>query len=234
MIDGSAPSITHGRHERRRQGGWSGHRLQLTIWVGAFAAATVAVPWFVTRSGGQSPPSGLRPAPVELSATPTTGLPSSTEGGAVTAASSTTPSATAGSNRTAAASNTTPAGFTPIAVQAEDPGNILSGGAEVVACDTCDGGYRVRYLCLTCQLVVRTSLPASGPRTVTIVYEAGDVRTIKISINGALPVIRTVSGQDWTTPQALNFTAVLQAGALELTLYNDDAPAPDIDKVLIS
>jgi hypothetical protein len=81
---------------------------------------------------------------------------------------------------------------------------------------------------------VRISLPVSGPRTVTVVYEVQSTRTIKISVNGALPHIQTVSGQSWTTPQAFEYTAELPAGDVRLTLYNDNSPAPDIDKIIIS
>ena len=56
----------------------------------------------------------------------------------------------------APSSETARPSFTPISVQAEDPGNTLSGGAAIVACATCEGGYRVRYLCASCRLVVRT------------------------------------------------------------------------------
>lgn len=216
MIDGSGPDAAFGRHKRQRQAGWLGQRLRLMLLVACIAAATVAIPPLLAPHG-QSPSTQRVPTPVAPSAT--------------TAVAPTSPTASAGES---AASASSPGHFTPISVQAEDPGNLLSGGAAVVACGTCDGGYRVRYICLSCQLVVRTTLTVPGSRTVTVVYESEGSRTIKITLNGARPVIRTVSGPDWTTPQTLRFTAVLPAGTLLLTFYNDESAAPDLDKVVIS
>jgi hypothetical protein len=182
------------------------------------AAVTVTVPPLLAPHRGQSPSAGRVPAPVAPS-------------GTTTAVASTSPTASAGAP---AASKSAPTPFTPISVQAQDPGNILTGGAAVVACATCDGGYRVRYICLGCQLVIRTTIPVSGLRTLTVVYETDGPRELKISINGAPPLIRTVLGTDWATPETFDFTAVLPAGTLLLTFYNDESPAPDINKVVIS
>jgi hypothetical protein len=215
--DGSGPNTAYGRHELQRQGGWPGRRLRVTLLAACFVAATVAVPPLVMPRHEQSPSTGQVPT-VAWSSGTTAAQPMSPTASVVAPAASMSP----------------PVQFIPISVQAEDPGNLLSGGGEVIACATCDGGYRVRYLCLTCQLVIRTTLPVSGERTVTVVYETEGSRSIKISVNGARPVIQMVSGHDWTTPETFQFTAVMPAGDLLLAFYNDDAPAPDIDKVVIS
>ncbi|WP_344614684.1 hypothetical protein [Dactylosporangium salmoneum] len=126
------------------------------------------------------------------------------------------------------------ASFAPIHIQAEDPGNELTGGASAVACGTCRGGKRVRYLCAECRLVVRTVLPVAGPREITVYYEADGHRKLKVSINGGPARTFDVDGPAWTAPQSFRFTADLPAGELRLALYNDESPAPDLDEVMIA
>jgi hypothetical protein len=124
--------------------------------------------------------------------------------------------------------------FRAITVEAEDPDNTLSGGAAATPCATCRGGRRVRYLCMACRVTVRTAVPVSGRRTVTVVYEADGDRILKVSVNGGPSRTWPVIGTGWTTPHSLTFTADLPAGPLRLDLYNDESPAPDVDQVIIS
>ncbi|MEV6923197.1 hypothetical protein AB0M46_01595 [Dactylosporangium sp. NPDC051485] len=124
--------------------------------------------------------------------------------------------------------------FAPIHIQAEDPGNELTGGASPIACGTCRGGKRVRYLCAECRLVVRATLPVAGPREITVFYETDGHRRLKVSVNGGPARIFDVDGPGWTVPQSFRFTAELPAGELRLTLYNDESPAPDLDEVMIA
>jgi hypothetical protein len=124
--------------------------------------------------------------------------------------------------------------FAAISVQAEDPANTITGGASAVACATCRGGRRVRYLCAECTLVVRAALPVAGSRTVTVYYEAEGNRSLKVRINGGAPRTFPVTGPDWSTPRPLRFTADLPAGEVRLTLYNDESPAPDLDEIVIA
>jgi hypothetical protein len=57
---------------------------------------------------------------------------------------------------------------------------------------------------------------------------------LKISANGALADQRWVTGTGWEVPETYQFVAVLPAGALQLTFYDDVSPAPDVDAVTIS
>ncbi|GAB3845067.1 hypothetical protein ACFPIJ_26445 [Dactylosporangium cerinum] len=179
----------------------------VTVVAAGMAAATVLVPPLIAPDRSSAPPS-------------------------TTPALPTTP-ATSGT-RVPAATGSAQAVFTPIVIEAEDPGNLLTGGAAVTACPTCHGGQRVRYLCFTCTLVVRTVLPTGGSRTVTVGYEVDGPRSVKVSVNGAPARTFQVTGSEWTTPRSFQFTADLPAGALRLTLFNDETPAPDIDVVTVS
>jgi hypothetical protein len=122
-----------------------------------------------------------------------------------------------------------------VTIQAEDPGNLILSPAAIIACETCHGGSRVRYIGGPSggQVVIRATLAAAGSTRVTVVYESDGLRTFKISINGGPPLVRNVSGPDWTTPRTFGFDATLPAGTALLTFYNDEAPAPDLDKIVL-
>jgi hypothetical protein len=120
-----------------------------------------------------------------------------------------------------------------VVIQAEAPGNVLAGGAQVWPCATCDGGARVAYIAGAAEVVLRTTMPAAGTRTVTVTYESDGPRLIKIAANGAAITERWVTGTGWDAPQTFTFTAELPAGPLQLRFYNDAGPAPDLDKVVI-
>jgi hypothetical protein len=124
--------------------------------------------------------------------------------------------------------------FSPLSIQAEDPGNLRSGNVKVIDCVPCDGGQRVAYLGGANQLTIRVTLSAGGTRTVTVVYETDGPRTLKVNVNGLPQVDREVTGSGWETPTTLQFSVTLPAGKASLTFYNDEAPAPDVDKVVIS
>ncbi|MEV0130087.1 hypothetical protein AB0H83_16700 [Dactylosporangium sp. NPDC050688] len=191
-----------------RRGQWLG----VAVVAAGMAAATVLVPPLIAPERD--------PAPADPAARPTA-----------------TPAATPAAPATRQASiavGSAPAPFTPVVIEAEDPGNELTGGAAVTACGTCHGGHRVRYLCFTCTLVVRTVLPVAGSRTVTVGYEVDGPRSVKVSVNGAPARTFQVTGPDWTVPRSFQFTADLPAGPLRLTFFNDATPAPDIDVVTIS
>jgi hypothetical protein len=66
-----------------------------------------------------------------------------------------------------AIASATPA-FVPIGVEAEDPDNLISGGATVVECGPCAGGRRVGYIGAGARVVVVANLFSAGTRTLTV------------------------------------------------------------------
>ena len=207
MANGIAPDTLPGhRRSRRRRSQWLG----LAVVIAGIAVATIVVPPLIAPR--HHPPSSAS------SLTPPTPPAGPANSAVVRPAESVSPAAR----------------FAPITVEAEDPHNILSGGAAATSCSTCRGGRRVRYLCDTCQVVVRTEVPVAGRRTVTVVYEADGDRKLKVRVNGGPARTWPVAGSDWTTPHSFRFTADLPAGPLRLTLFNDESPAPDVDQVAIS
>ncbi|MFV2099683.1 hypothetical protein [Micromonospora sp. LOL_024] len=231
------------------------HLLGVATLAGVIALTATAVPWLLTpeenRLGGATltPTSGptsaaLSPSPSVLptSATPTAprtgttagpqvpGRPPSSEpapGRSVTRLAPAAPSPSAASpNRSSQAPS-----FSPVSVEAEHPGNLLSEGAGIVACGACEGGARVRYVGrLTAYLTTATA----GRRTITVSYEVDGERSLQISINGAAPTTHRVTGTGWGTPRTLRYTATVPAGRISMAFYNDAGPAPDIDKITIS
>ncbi|MBQ1049941.1 hypothetical protein KBX50_15895 [Micromonospora sp. C51] len=126
---------------------------------------------------------------------------------------------------------TKPPSFSPVSVEAEDPGNVLSEGAGIATCPTCEGGARVRYVG---RLTANLTTTAAGSRTVTVTYQLKGDRSLMISINGAVPTVHRLTGTDWSTPRTFRYTADVPAGRISMAFYNDTGPAPDIDKITIS
>ncbi|MDT5025245.1 MAG: hypothetical protein QOE61_1671 [Micromonosporaceae bacterium] len=196
------------RTERRR---W----LWLALLLVGVAITTISVPPLIApRPGPSSESAGVANPPLSASSP----VPASSPAPGISALQ-----ATSG-----------PRPLIPTSVEAEDPANDLVGIADVVACATCGGGARVRYLGSRGQVRIRVTAPTSGTRAITVVYETSGPRTLKISLNGVALLERRITGDGWTNPQTLQFTAALSAGPVVLTFYNDEAPAPDIDRVTIS
>ncbi|NMO53161.1 hypothetical protein HH310_18430 [Actinoplanes sp. TBRC 11911] len=206
MTDGMSPDTSPGHQPpSRRRGQWP----KIAVVAAGIAVATVAVPPLITPHHDPHP-TASSPARQPVAIAPS--VPSAAPSAAVSSA----------------------ARFTPITIEAEDPRNTLSGGAATTTCGTCRGGGRVRYICLTCRVTVRTTVPVAGRRTVTVAYETDGDRSLKVSVNGAPARTWQVRGSAWTTPHSFRFTADLPAGPLRLSLYNDESPAPDVDQVVIS
>lgn len=216
MIDRILPSLPG------RWGQWLG----VTAVAVGMAAATVLVPPLIAPDRDKKPGGAEtgRAEPSESNAG------SKSNAGGPTAAGSASALPSGGVLATGSA----PGRFTPIVVEAEDPGNELTGGAAVTACGTCHGGQRVRYLCFTCTLTVRAVLPVAGARTVTVGYEVDGPRSVKVRVNGGPAKTWQVTGPEWSVPRSFAFTVELPAGEVRLTFSNDETPAPDIDVVTIS
>ncbi|WP_432837411.1 hypothetical protein [Dactylosporangium sp. CA-092794] len=211
-------------------------RLRPRHWVGigilavAVGIAAFILPPLIGSSGGGSPaPRGAAgPGPGSVTSTSATLGVTGTE-----------PALTAGSPGPSSAPSSAPpavtaAPFEPISLQAEDPTSSLAGSASVADCDTCDGGARVRYIDLQASVTLHFVVPSAGRREITVLYELDGDRKLKVSINGGPPVKQVLTGHSWDKPSAFSFVAVVPQGVVTMRLYNDEGPAPDIDKVTIS
>ena len=185
-------------------------------------AATTS-PVAAVSSAASMPPSASAATPTGTTAAAT----AATTAAGKTAAKAGTSVAVKPTTKAAAAPAAT---FAPIAVQAEAAGNTLSGGAAEVDCATCDGGARVRWIG---RVDVHLTVAVAGTRIVTVEYESDGNRGLAMSVNGASPVVATVTGTDWTTPKSLRFTVSIPAGSVDLGFYGEGGNAPDLDKITV-
>ena len=237
MTYASEKGAAYGRHERPDRAARS-RWLWLVLLLVGVAITTISVPPLIAprrdpppeSAGVASQPVGAPSSAASASPTPSPGVsplqsPSN--------ASRPVPASSPAPGVSALPATGGPRPLIPTTVEAEDPANDLVGDADVVACATCDGGARVRYLGSRGQLRIRVTAPTSGTRAITVVYETSGPRTLKISQNGVPLFERRITGDAWTNPQTLHLTAALAAGLVVLTFYNDEGPAPDIDRVTI-
>jgi hypothetical protein len=133
-----------------------------------------------------------------------------------------------------AGASTAPGAFEPLGVQAEDPASTLVGSAAVTDCELCEGGARVRYIDANASVTLHFAVPSAGDRQITVFYEVDGRRTLKASVNGGKPVTTALTGTSWSKPSSYSFVATVPAGPVNIRFYNDDSPAPDIDKVVLS
>ncbi|WP_432837401.1 hypothetical protein [Dactylosporangium sp. CA-092794] len=208
-------------------GGW---RLPAR-WLWTCAAALAALAGMVLWSAVQLPGAPRRtPAAVALTIAGSPRPP----------ASASAPDDAAPPSLPPAAAETAPAPavpseqFTPVNVEAEDPGNTLVGGAAVVACPTCNGGGRVRYITGGSRLIVRAVASSGGYRTAVVSLETDGPRTLRISVNNGAPITLSATGKGWTEPVYVGFTAYIPQGPFTLMFFNDHGPAPDVDMVAVA
>ena len=125
-----------------------------------------------------------------------------------------------------------------VSVEAEAPGNELTGTAKVNECDGCAGGLKVGDFNSGSALTVNGLLTErAGTYDVTVSYVDGsDSRPIGVSVNGG-PVQRVVFGggsdDRWDRPQGETLRLALRRGANSVTFSHIGDYAPDIDRVTV-
>lgn len=123
--------------------------------------------------------------------------------------------------------------FTPIVVQAEDPGNDLL-LAETADCAQCDGGKHVEFTSSRGYLVVNADVPVAGNWPLTLTYVTDEARTIRVSVTEGSRAIATLSGAgDGTSPASTTLHLEFPAGPVGIRFDNPYGLAPAIDKVVI-
>jgi Carbohydrate binding module (family 35) len=136
-----------------------------------------------------------------------------------------------------------PAAAAPVAYEAEDRTNTVSGGAFVATYPGASGGRIVKNLGTwgnppgTGKLTFnQVQVPTAGRYTVTIFYVHvnGDAtRTLVISVAGGQPVHVSVAGGAACCQQRA-VTLTLHAGVNRISLTNPAGHAPAIDKITVA
>jgi hypothetical protein len=120
-------------------------------------------------------------------------------------------------------------------VHAADPANLRN-GARIIECATCDGGSRVGYIGGPNTLAIRISgVTTPGRRTLTVVYETAEPRTLKIAVGDGMPQVLHLAGaHDWMIPANVSLQIDLPAGMSWIRFFNDAGSAPDINRIVVS
>ncbi|MGI5239401.1 hypothetical protein [Dactylosporangium sp. CA-139066] len=136
-----------------------------------------------------------------------------------------------------AAPGTGSAGLSPapvlITLHAADDANLRK-GARVIDCASCDGGRRVGYIGGPNTLAIRVAgVPSAGERTLLIVYETQDPRTLKVAVgDGPVHVLPSLAGAgDYLIPARTSLTVFVPAGTSWIRFFNDAGDAPDINRI---
>lgn len=117
--------------------------------------------------------------------------------------------------------------------EAEDTVNRF-GSAGIAGCGRCSGGQKVRNIGGGPDAYVlfeNVTVPAAGPYTLFIDFTVNGDRSYFVTVNGGAPVEVKVSGSGNSTPYTTTVPVTLGAGANTIKIYNDQAPAPDLDRV---
>lgn len=128
-------------------------------------------------------------------------------------------------------------GGASVSYEAEDEDNTFVGTGPV-PCSGCSSGYKVNWLGSGNEVSINNVEAATaGSKAITLHYTNGgsDSRTFHVSANGNAAV--TVSAPPtggWDTVGTAKVNVVLNAGLNEIKLYNPDAGAPDLDRIVVS
>ncbi|HEV2781810.1 MAG TPA: alpha-L-fucosidase [Actinophytocola sp.] len=109
------------------------------------------------------------------------------------------------------------------------------GDARIVACQECSGGRKVAGLGGPGNRVTVPVLTLTGgDRLLTLVGATEGTKSFLVRVNGK-PVTRTpLTGWSASAPLlGASVTVKLHAGINLITVYNDEAAAPDLDKVIL-
>ncbi|GAA3456015.1 hypothetical protein [Dactylosporangium matsuzakiense] len=139
---------------------------------------------------------------------------------------------TAGPATAGPAPTTAGPGFRPMSLHAADAANLRN-GARVIECATCDGGSRVGYIGGPNTLAIRVpEMPAAGERTLVIVYETQDLRTLKVAVaDGPVHTLTLAGAGDYLIPARTSISVYVPAGTTWIRFFNDSGDAPDINRI---
>ncbi|WNS46710.1 S-layer homology domain-containing protein [Paenibacillus sp. MMS20-IR301] len=118
-------------------------------------------------------------------------------------------------------------------IEAEAPGNLVTGKARIADSSVSSGGQKVTDLYQNSSLqFTDVTVPAAGTYLIRISYISGDPRPVYMQVNQGpdemLDLPRTAS---WNTVGTYDAEAVLQAGLNTITFSDHNWYSPDMDKI---
>ncbi|MET7424643.1 hypothetical protein [Dactylosporangium sp. NPDC005555] len=198
-----------------RRLGWTA----LAVGVGATA---LFVPPLVLPGGRGHPPAATAPTPPPPAASSPAPVPATPASALPRTSVPPTPTVRPPS----------PTAFAVIDLHAADPANLRN-GARVIECPSCVGGSRVGYIGGPNTLAIRVAgVTAAGERTLTVTYETAETRTLSVAVNDGPAQSLTLSGaRDWLIPATVSLRVHLPAGTSWIRFFNDEGPAPDVNRI---
>jgi NPCBM-associated, NEW3 domain of alpha-galactosidase len=128
-----------------------------------------------------------------------------------------------------------PEGWVAI-VEGEAPTNTFSGRAGADDCELCSGGEKVRFIGNDPDnyvIVPNIQVDEAGVHTLLIDYTVDGTRSFFLTVNGGAPIEVSITGISWDEPGTASTTIPLQAGTNTIKIHNDEANAPDLDRIRI-
>ncbi|WNV85560.1 hypothetical protein [Umezawaea sp. Da 62-37] len=214
-------------------------RLGWTALAAGVAATAVLVPPLIVPSPpvASPPPSAAPPAVVPPAAAPPSVVTSSfvVTAPAVTLSAAAPPAGSAAAEPPPPVTSSRPPAFESVTVHAADPANLRT-GARVIECATCRGGSRVGYIGGPNILAIPvTGVIAAGNRTLTIVYETEEPRTLAVAVNDGTAQTRLLTGAaSLLIPATTSVEVFVPAGTSWIKFFNDTGSAPDINEIVLS
>jgi hypothetical protein len=207
--------------------------IPLALTTVAAVATVVALQAKPSATGGEAGPSSL-PTFVATSVGPNAESPNGT------------PPATLGPTPSATSPTATPSGGSPsasptgqaarldVSVEAEAPSTVLGGRTRIQAMDGASGGAVVSRIGGGAVHYVRfapITVARSATYTLTIHYASAESRRAVITLNGA--VAEAVTCPAHAAVGRVSVQVHLAAGANTIEYGNDNAPAPDLDRITL-
>jgi hypothetical protein len=123
-----------------------------------------------------------------------------------------------------------------VTYEAESALNTLHGTTNIGDCPPCSGGSRVRNIGNSSSNYVTINgitVAADGNYTLLIDYVLQGSRSFHVSVNDAPPIELALKGTSWTSPARAAITMPLVAGRNAVKFSNDQAYAPDLDRIVV-
>jgi len=123
-----------------------------------------------------------------------------------------------------------------IVYEADSRANIISGLADSMVCNSCDGGRKVGHIgrgsqnFVTIQNIV---VGKSGNYIVAIYYFLSGNRSFFVSVNDAPGLEVPLTGTDWMKLGRTAIIVPLNTGANKIKFYNDTGPTPDLSRIVV-
>jgi hypothetical protein len=120
--------------------------------------------------------------------------------------------------------------------EGEATGSGFGGSTTPGECGVCSGGRRVRNIGngpMNHLDINGVRVAEDGRYTVRVEYLLEGRRSFFLSVDGGVPVELAVQGESWVTVSTASVTLFLKAGYNSIRFSNDQAYAPDLDRIVV-